>query len=695
VVGPGGQPISFAQAGGGTIGSDAFYSIGSQEDGVVHLIGGLSTPGQGPTPASLSHPANTSVLYSGDSGLTWKVQNFSNTASSFLNVLVPHANGTLSTMGGIDVFPGNPYPQDTTRAWYAPGSSRYRVTPNGELTAEVSNRSIWIRGLPFQLNTGFRHNIPLLYRAVLLPDGSWLGTAAVFWSGIPARSTPPEAKGWIPGSVICLRSKDAHEWIYTGLIANASEWQLQYSTFGPTENDLVLLKDNKTLMAVLRMDGDSGCGPTYKNYHSSISTDLGRTFTRPTPIPDVGCVRPKLLVFLDGPLVLSGGRLCTHNTVDILMWVNWAGDGSTGLPHVWEKFSLTSWHNRNAPASFNATFRFDASVNSTSHFETLAYTSLVRTGPRSGLVFYQKFLNGAPGQWPPWPSLNFMMPFQFKTDDADRHAIGTKSELRDRLVRDLHLAMQHGLVDADLATQTLENLQDDETNATTGRSATSAYSQAADQELPLLFMSTTDLSDSWGLQHPVANPVNDVNELGANCSTGDFPVPRFMDGRLIFGGVMSPNPLRPEAGMEIFYTGATVDCAPVVNNSRAVTTICYVSSHDLCTFTKPVPAAALNRGLKAAGCIVKSIARTSDGRQYTAFTFCSHDDGVRPIVATTPWVPHSFSPQQEQPAFRDHDSENVVHCEPSSESLKPSQWLDLQISFQPLAHGLPKRYCDK
>ena len=125
-----------------------------------------------------------------------------------------------------------------------------------------------------------------------------------------------------------------------------------------------------------------------------------------------GCVRPKLLAMPAGPLVMSGGRLCTHDLVDILMWVNWAGDGRTGLPRVWEKFSLTYWHNRNAPADFNATYRFDASVNSTEHFETLAYTSLVRTGASTGLVFYQKFLHGLPGQWPPWPSINFMMPFE-------------------------------------------------------------------------------------------------------------------------------------------------------------------------------------------------------------------------------------------------------------------------------------------
>ena len=81
------------------------------------------------------------------------------------------------------------------------------------------------------------------------------------------------------------------------------------------------------MMAMIRMDGDSGCGPTYKDYHSSFSTDFGHSFSRPEPIPGAGCVRPKLLVLPGGPLVMSGGRLCTSNTVDISMWVNWAGDG--------------------------------------------------------------------------------------------------------------------------------------------------------------------------------------------------------------------------------------------------------------------------------------------------------------------------------------------------------------------------------
>jgi hypothetical protein len=75
---------------------------------------------------------------------------------------------------------------------------------------------------------------------------------------------------------------------------------------------------------------------------------------------------------------------------------------STGLPDVWQKYSLTYWHDRLGAAKFNDTYLFDATVNSTTNYATLAYTSLVRTGPLSGLVFYQKFMHSAPGQWPPW-----------------------------------------------------------------------------------------------------------------------------------------------------------------------------------------------------------------------------------------------------------------------------------------------------
>ena len=96
-------------------------------------------------------------------------------------------------------------------------------------------------------------------------------------------------------------------------------------------------------------------------------------------------------------------------------------------------------------------------------------------------------------------------------------AASSQSELRESLNRDLRSAMQDGLVDTGLAKQVLASLH--ATNAT----EESILPPAVDQELPLLFMSMSDLFNKWGLQYPVTNPVNDVNFLGAHCSDrGDF-----------------------------------------------------------------------------------------------------------------------------------------------------------------------------
>jgi hypothetical protein len=51
------------------------------------------------------------------------------------------------------------------------------------------------------------------------------------------------------------------------------------------EKALLDLQDNRTVMAVLRMDGDSGCRSySYEYYHTAFSTDFGQSFTRPAPI---------------------------------------------------------------------------------------------------------------------------------------------------------------------------------------------------------------------------------------------------------------------------------------------------------------------------------------------------------------------------------------------------------------------------
>lgn len=166
-------------------------------------------------------------------------------------------------------------------------------------------------------------------------------------------------------------------------------------------------------MAAIRQDGDAQCAThTYVNYYQAYSSDGGLTWTTPRPMEGTGCARPKLLRLSDGPLLLSGGRLCVENTTGIFLWVN--DDGLAGLHGgdgrgQWARYSLPYWHDRLWAG--NASYRFGPEVNDSDAFATLAYTSLIQTGPREGAVLYNKFFS--PRAWPPWPSANFLMRFRF------------------------------------------------------------------------------------------------------------------------------------------------------------------------------------------------------------------------------------------------------------------------------------------
>lgn len=88
-----------------------------------------------------------------------------------------------------------------------------------------------------------------------------------------------------------------------------------------------------------------------------------------------------------GPLLLSGGRLLTERTRDILLWVNWDGMGE-----VWEPHSISYQHNlRVTPAAL----QFSSAVNSTSGRATTSYTSLLPLGESSASLGY----NGETGMF--------------------------------------------------------------------------------------------------------------------------------------------------------------------------------------------------------------------------------------------------------------------------------------------------------
>ena len=110
------------------------------------------------------------------------------------------------------------------------------------------------------------------------------------------------------------------------------------------------------------------------------------------------------------------------------MWLNRDGMGGfrSDRPdtETWERHSISAAHNRHwkgAPA-----YRFSERVNSSAVFESLAYTSIIATGPRSAAITYNKFWpgglgpNGAVSKAWPGPSANFVIQVAIKTDDRRR-----------------------------------------------------------------------------------------------------------------------------------------------------------------------------------------------------------------------------------------------------------------------------------
>ena len=147
----------------------------------------------------------------------------------------------------------------------------------------------------------------------------------------------------------------------------------------------------------MRPDTDGPCpgGPVpYKFYHQTYSTDLGKSWSAPRPIPNVGCVRPKLLLTATGTLLLSGGRLCQDlvkyscpgggDGSGILLWEN--ADGMADLDGgrngtEWVPYCTTAEHNRG--------WQGDPALRFNSSTPAQAYTSIFELGPSAAGISYQ------------------------------------------------------------------------------------------------------------------------------------------------------------------------------------------------------------------------------------------------------------------------------------------------------------------
>jgi hypothetical protein len=392
--------------------SDLFAELGT--DG-RHFMGTFGGPG-------LAHDTgvNPLFLYSNSFGRHWQLAKLAHGVEPWERnggELIDLGGGRLQNWGGLasgGVAP--PGPNVSSRRISAPTTTVYQVT-DGDLTASTSKQWPISEGLsPSSFNISFgRGNDFTGPEALRLPDGAWLASFVLIWAHTSGVSSPHHAPRL---SVAAFRSTDDLHWLYSSVIANATDFP--WSVYGPQENDLALLSDGKTITCMLRMDGpclyrdEPGL---YCSFYQTFSTNTGVSWSGARPVPETGCVRPRLLQLssprVTAPLLLAGGRLCTENTSGLFVWSNADGMSGFGQPlsggdAVWTRHSVSYWHNRLAPEVWrsNLTLMFSPSVNDSSAFETQAYMSLVHAGPGRAALFYQKFRN--PHGPTVWPSDTFM-----------------------------------------------------------------------------------------------------------------------------------------------------------------------------------------------------------------------------------------------------------------------------------------------
>eukprot|EP01052_Picozoa_sp_SAG31_P046221 SAG31_NODE_8749_length_1395_cov_1.175926_2_plen_399_part_01 len=135
-----------------------------------------------------------------------------------------------------------------------------------------------------------------------LPDGSYIFVAAVSFQS----DAQPGCN--CNNSVVAFASQDALQWNYAGTVARFDR-SLIYQE-GPNECDVVVLRDGKTLWAVMRVDGGDGV-PSHRTlpFLSSRSTTHGKQWSPARPLPhDMLAAYPKATVLDTGALLLTAGR---------------------------------------------------------------------------------------------------------------------------------------------------------------------------------------------------------------------------------------------------------------------------------------------------------------------------------------------------------------------------------------------------
>ena len=332
--------------------------------------------------------AEQAIVASTDAGRTWDTPVFNDSAACSLRgqqmceaktgyAIYPASSGAANcggnrcgafhTLGEQNQTAGS---KGNLTGLAAIASTRYFLDADGNFARELTGKAINITSLPhLRMLGGSGHYLRLA-------DGSHVGISKSTLS----KAASPSGRL----SCVAIRSTDGgYNWTFASVVASAEE--VPEAREGPSEGALAMLK-NGTLMAVMRVDGQSG---HYLPYISKLSDDGGKSwhslrFLRgggSGGTAGAGCVKPALLS-LNTSLVLAGGRPSPLSR-DVWVWLNAEGDGDQ-----WLGYSISYQHNR-LNTNGNWTFPQVATNNSKGFPRlTTSYTSIVRTGSDTGYVLY-------------------------------------------------------------------------------------------------------------------------------------------------------------------------------------------------------------------------------------------------------------------------------------------------------------------
>jgi hypothetical protein len=264
-----------------------------------------------------------------------------------------------------------------------PGDRRNAVADGSLITwrrgtgISVESKPVRFNGFPRDLNDYHDNELCLLTNGnvLSLADGRLFTTLYGCFDGASKYDC------------VAVASEDGG-WTW-GYLADVARWQeVPEGPEGPDESNSARLPDG-SLMCVYRV----GSGRPHR-YHHSRSTDEGRTWSRPAPLPEQWSVEPQLVCLANGSLLLSGGR------PGLLVWACLDGRGE-----VWHAVDLAAHHNRSVDDTslhFGPECAGGGSEGTPAY--TTSYTCMKAVGPDQVLLSYDRLGNGwhgAPGPWGP------------------------------------------------------------------------------------------------------------------------------------------------------------------------------------------------------------------------------------------------------------------------------------------------------